>query len=254
MIKKETLIKQILEKHLASIKRRNPKYSLRKLAKSLNISPATLSRILTGKGNLSKAAAAKIIQVLPITDVEKSKLLEKDHDPYQEVEASDEDLKDLINEWYYSGIVCLAEMKDFNEDPRWIAERLNISVVQAELALAGLQRIGFLKRNDKGKLVPVDIAISTKGKNLKSFPDKNLLDKNELVRENLNNPDEYLKEISDISSIIVGCHPRKLPEARKRLQRFRRSLAKFLDSGEKSEVYLIYMQLIPISTVRKKKS
>ncbi len=245
--KKETFLKFILEQELQKARKKNPRYSLRALAQRLRVSPATLSRLLTGKSNLSKAMARHLVENLQLGAEEKALLLQAEHDPYIELPRT-QDLEPVIRHWYYSAIMGLAETKAFKADPAWIAKRLSISAKQAQMALSHLEKIGFLKRNGE-RLVPVDIAFSTT-EPIKVDNQAILLDKVELLRRHILDTDPQLTDFSDIGSIIMATGPRKIPEAKVRLKKFRRGLAKYLDAGEKEEVYLIFTQLIPLSKLK----
>ncbi len=246
MQRKEVVVKEILEKELQKAKQKNPRYSLRALAKKLNVSPSTLSRLLAGKSNLSRSMANKILERVPLGPQERDALRRLEHDPYQVI-VTEGDYRQLVDHWFISPIMCLAETRDFRPEPRWIAKRLGISPHQAKLGLNLLKRIGFLREAPSGKLVPQDIAITTKAPSHQPKPNQLHLAYLEQLRSSLLDPLPRSIGISDVSSIVVGTGLKKIPEAKRRIARFRRSLAKYLDSGEKEEAYLVFIQLIPLS-------
>lgn len=249
MPKKESLLGQILSQQLSEAKRKNSRYSLRALARSLDVSPASLSRILSGKSNLSQKITQKIIRNLKIDSRQREELLAAEHDPYVE-SFNSHDLQALVDDWYMTPIACLAETKIFKEDPKWIAGRLGITSAQAKNALFKLQQLGVLTRNKDGRLVTADVAISTTNIKKSGRADKHFLDKNKLVQRNLLIDDLHLRSISDVGSIVMATNPNKIEEVKKRTKTFRRSLAKYLDAGEKTEVYLIFTQVIPLSKIK----
>lgn len=52
-------------------------------------------------------------------------------------------------------------------------------------------------------------------------------------------------------SITMSIDPSRLPEARKRIASFRRNLSKYLDKGNKKEVFVLLFSLFPISIPKK---
>ncbi|MBS1972206.1 MAG: DUF4423 domain-containing protein [Bdellovibrionales bacterium] len=54
------------------------------------------------------------------------------------------DLIHFSGNWVWRAVEALVQAKDFNPDPVWIADRLNISAEAAKDALEGLVRIGLV--------------------------------------------------------------------------------------------------------------
>jgi uncharacterized protein (TIGR02147 family) len=52
-------------------------------------------------------------------------------------------------------------------------------------------------------------------------------------------------EERDCTSITMAVEPARLPEAKKMIQRFRRRMAAYLNTGQGSEVYHLTVQLTP---------
>jgi hypothetical protein len=69
--------------------------------------------------------------------------------------GGDISITDMIHysgSWIWRAVEALAGGQDFSSDPKWVANRLNITVDAAKDALEGLVRIGLLKEID-GKLM-----------------------------------------------------------------------------------------------------
>lgn len=60
---------------------------------------------------------------------------------------STSDLIHFCGNWVWRAVEALVQAKDFNPDPAWIADRLNISASAAKDALEGLERIGMIIRS-----------------------------------------------------------------------------------------------------------
>lgn len=56
------------------------------------------------------------------------------------------DLQSWAGNWIWRAVQCLVQSPDFNASPKWIANRLNISIDKAVDAIEGLERLGFIKR------------------------------------------------------------------------------------------------------------
>jgi hypothetical protein len=52
--------------------------------------------------------------------------------------------------------------------------------------------------------------------------------------------------------MTMAIDPKKLPQAKERIRDFRRGLSEFLESGNRSEVYRINIQLMPVTKKRGK--
>lgn len=66
----------LLEKYFELRKRRNPRYSLRKYAKDLELTPMHLSYILRGQRGLSRKKAEVIAKVLRLSYADRKKFLQ----------------------------------------------------------------------------------------------------------------------------------------------------------------------------------
>lgn len=164
--------RQILQKELTSRCEQNPRYSLRAFARDLQLSPSRLSEILNKKQGLSRKAASKIAGILGYGEKEAQnfcdlvsvhharspkeresahlRLLKSSFEKQQddEVYHLQLDAFKIISDWYHLGILELLKSKGFKSDPKWIARRLGIPLIQVELAIERLLRVKLLKKQD----------------------------------------------------------------------------------------------------------
>jgi len=63
---------------------------------------------------------------------------------------STSDLIHFCGNWVWRAVEALVQAKDFNPNPAWVADRLNISVEAAKDALEGLERIGMIEKTESG--------------------------------------------------------------------------------------------------------
>ncbi len=62
-------------------------------------------------------------------------------------------LERFFGDWIWRAVECLVELEDFNPSPRWISNRLGISVEQAVDAIDGLLVLGLIRRDQDGGYV-----------------------------------------------------------------------------------------------------
>lgn len=113
-------------------------------------------------------------------------------------------------------------------------------------ALERLERLGLIR---DGRLPPP----GTLRKNL-ATPTETSPALRKAHRENLKKAEEVLETINvdkrDASFITMAIDPALIPKAKEEIRRFRRSLARLLESGNKSQVYTLAIHLFPIDSLR----
>lgn len=247
----EKALKKVLNQKFKEMKQKNDSFSLRAFAKKLGVGHATLSNYLIGKRSISAKLAVKIIHALELDLKDQDVLLalfQKDEAGNQYVEIDKLKIK-AVTEWYYSAISSLSETMDFHSDPGWIAERLGISRKTAETAIEDLITLKILMRKDDGSIVPQSDDYILRSNEIT----ENILRK--LWQQHLDKSKEKLasEELSKMSIVsgVLPMSPESIPEAKKMIVKFLDNLTKFLGVGDKSEVYLASIQLVPL-TKRKK--
>lgn len=253
---RQAQLQKILIENLTSLKARNPSYSLRAYSQKLNLSPAALSEMMSGKRPISQKTAVKIFERLNIPPAEKEKIyklerskefLEKSNKKYSQIEM---DQYHMISDWFYFATLSLAETEEFQDSPEWIAQRLNIKVFEAKQALNRLERLGLLQRNDHDQLEATGASFTTSTDISSATLRKSHSDNLDLAKNSLEKDDVNIK---DFSSMTMAIDPELLPEAKKLIQDFRRKLTHFLESEKKQEVYKLNIQLFPISQIKNQK-
>ena len=63
------------------------------------------------------------------------------------------DWTSYYNRWEWRAVACLADLKNFNPEPAWIAKRLNLNEETAASSLHSLENLGILVRDENGKLL-----------------------------------------------------------------------------------------------------
>lgn len=241
----------------------NARYSLRAFARDLAVSPPRLSEVLNGKKGLSLGAAAGLCEKLGLngdesgyfcdlvlaadsrTDASRRlaslRLAKYDFDA--DFVALKEDAYRVIADWYHYAILELTFVQGFKADSRWIARQLGISTAEAVQAVERLGRLGLLARSG-GTLVKTEPNVTT----THDVP-------NDAVRKTtaqlLRKAEAALEvepvERRDFSTMTMAIDPARLPEAKRKIARFRRELAEELEQGKQTSVYTLAVQLFRVS-------
>lgn len=234
----------------------NPNYSLRSFARSLGVSPAGLSSVLSGKNRVSPLFIRKIAPKLKLSELQIQKYqldalgidnLKTQSKSYQII---DQDRFEVIKEWYHYAILNLMRVKDFKPQASWVARRLGISLGEVQSALERLQKVGLLKV-DKNGWQDMSNQFTTHTNNRKF---------SEAARQNqIQLFEKALKSISDIkfeernhTGTTIAVKKNDLDKAKERITQFRKEfMSEFDQSKEADEVYHISIALFPLSQLRK---
>ena len=172
--------KEILNISFEEKKRKNPQFSIRAWSKKLHFkNPSYLSEVLRGKRKMKPDFALRISSSLDLSEdgrryfealvflenstsqTEKefyTSMLEKIR-PQKQAERLDESVSSFKT-WVYFFMDDITLLKDFRDDPVYLAKRLgpDVSPHIVELALKDALRIGLIKKNNRGKYERTKIA------------------------------------------------------------------------------------------------
>ncbi|MES2769003.1 MAG: TIGR02147 family protein [Bdellovibrionota bacterium] len=239
-----------LQSEFSKRRAKNPHYSLRMLAKKLDIPSGRLSEILSGKRRVTRQLAIQIADKLSLDPELRSKLItsttafKSDNLQEPSFEQISLDSFHVIADWYHFAILSLIELKNFQNDAKWISRRLGISIVDTNTALERLFRLGLVKeKNNK---------LTQTHKNISTTHDIQSIALRHSHKQSLENAITALEEVSiekrDITSMTMAIDSSKIPQAKEMIKKFRRQLCAFLESGtKKDEVYDLNVQLLPIT-------
>lgn len=230
---------------------RNPSFSLRAFARFLGVAPGPLSEILGRKRQLSVRQAELIAKRLGFTEMEKGHFLAlvENHSAsspelppirYRRIAA---DNFAVVADWYHLALLSLFETRGFQSDEAWMARRLGISLLQVRSALERLERLHLCEKRAGAWVITEVGGTSTPGvpsEAIRSFHRQNL-------ERAISIQEQVPMEERDFTSMTIALDPSKLAIAKKRIKRFRRSLSKLMESGGKTEVYQLNIQLMPVT-------
>jgi len=231
----------ILHSELQARRMRNPAFSMRRFAKQLGLSPATMSQVLSGKRPISRKMTAKVVDALNLPEFSEFRSDDlKSYDAKFIQLASDR--IEMIGNWYYHAILSMADLPNTPADPKVISGRLGITILQAQTAIERLHRLGMIEIQ-KNYLKPKMQHTTT------TYDVPNAAIRN-MQRQFLDKAGDSLQldpvDVRDISNIVMAVDPARLPAAKALIADFRRQIAKYLESGKPSQVYNLSIQLFPL--------
>jgi len=174
MIYEHKSYRSFLKEVLAEKTKKNPKYSLRAMAKHLGFASSSLSEVMNGKSGFSLSSARRVAARLGLSTEETEYLcLLVQFDSAEDPEVKNSLLSRMsstspkkmaihdlsvdyfkqISEWYHSAILEMADITKFNLTPLNISKRLGISKLEADVALERLLRLELLEKMEDGKIV-----------------------------------------------------------------------------------------------------
>jgi transcriptional regulator with XRE-family HTH domain len=236
-----------LQKEFAARSRKNARYSLRAFAKSLGMHPATLSALLNRRRPLTLRTAAHLVEALPLDLDRKRDLLLATvnappadvHDPHVLTRETFE----VISSWEYDATLCLLQLPGKNGSIYSIASRLGIGTGRALECLRRLERLGLVRKT-RGRWEVVHLQLETSGE---ASGEALRRVHRQYLRKALEALDTMAPSEREVSGTTMAIDARKLPEARRRIRRFRQELTRFLEGGEKNAVFRLGVQLYPLA-------
>jgi uncharacterized protein (TIGR02147 family) len=265
-MKAQIAIQNLLRKRLADAQINNPQYSLRAFSNKVGVHVGALSSIMNGKRNVSRDLAERVVARLMLDPQERAEILELFPVKRSQKEMRDEVAQGVvlnaryrelsaqqfkvIAEWEHFGVMALLRCPEKFENAAQVAARMGITEARArlvierliELKMVNVEADGSLKRSEENFRTSDDVAdISVR----KAHDESLELARKSLYRDSV--------EERDFSSITIAVDPEKLSMAKERIRQFQDELAQLLDTGTKTEVYRVSMQMFPLSVRKSEK-
>jgi uncharacterized protein (TIGR02147 family) len=242
-------IAEILKTIFEGRKTKNRSYSSRAFARDLGVSPGRLSEIMSGQNIPGNEVTRRIVQGLKLNFQDSQWVMDvvrEQKNLHQEIKGARQLATDefsLIADRKNFSLLCLMETDGFQSDIGWMAKRLRTTKPAVEKILERLIRLQLVVKEDGVyKSVHKDV---TTTHNVSSDAIR------KYHRQGIEHAMESLQEdgveLRDITSIEMPADPRKLSDIRVLIRDFRRKVAGLLESGEKTEVYRLNIQLVPVT-------
>jgi uncharacterized protein (TIGR02147 family) len=234
----------------------NAQYSLRSFARTLDVSPAGLSMILSGKtpvtlSFIEKTAPKLKLKTEQVQDFQLQLLIERTNPVLQsrEFEFIDADTFAVIKEWYHYAILNLMRTKDFQQKPAWIARRLGVTLPEVQTAIEKLQKVGLLQiKNGKWIDNSSQFTSHTNNKKFSEAAKHNQIAFFSKARESIEK-DDFEKRNHTGSTIALSLSD--LEDAKQMITKFRKEfMSRFDKKSGADEVYQISVGLFSLSKLK----
>lgn len=264
--------RQFLKDRYAELKQTQRSFSYRYFSQKAGFaSPNFLKLVMEGQRNLSLEGARKFSQALKL-GVKESRFFEilvqynqtadgaQKQSYYEQMLAFGDYRKAhhlieaqyaYLTHWYYPAIVELAHLKNFQEDPQWIAAQLGerISLREVREALQVVESIGLLQRSNDGKLVPGHAALTTgpEAASLASYSyHKQIL---ELAKDAV---DEQSPDEREFGAITMAVSAAQLAKLKVMVRDFRRTVVNYLSTPDTdaNAVYQFGVQMFALTDLK----
>jgi plasmid maintenance system antidote protein VapI/DNA-binding MarR family transcriptional regulator len=230
-------------------RQKNPAYSLRAFGRHAGIPHSRISEIFAGKRPLTARMLTRATDYLGVDPESRRLLLQQAQgarrggpapvvDSYREVDEFRS-----VSEWYHTAILSLIETKKFRSEPVWIARRLGITTAEVNDALERLQRLGLVEVV-RGQLKLCE-SHTTTGNDIPSAAVR--ASQKQSLEQAIAALEDVAIELRDISAVTMAVDLKKLPAAKQLIRQFRRQLAALLETGQRTEVYNLNIQLVPVT-------
>ena len=271
MIFEHTHYRGFLRAVLSERLKKNPRYSLRAMAKQLGIQSSQLSEVLNGKANISIPNARRIALKLDLTKNEAEYFclwveLETERDPLvreglvsrmkdlnpegRKVSDLSVDLFRQISDWQHSAILELVNLKNFELAPDSISKKLGISKLEAQVSLDRLERLELLARDAQGKWYRPDNDIRFTAGNDKTALYAFYRQMFKKVSESLNTQKPGSERISGFQTIPLS--KEALPEIDQAVDRFYEEIIRIARKyPNKDSVYNLMVHFINLTHEKK---
>ncbi len=237
---------------------KNPAYSLRSFAQQLGVNHATLSTLISGKRKITAATVQRMAQSLHLSPAELTRFTataSNSADTPTNYFVIQQDTFSFMSEWYFDAILELALIPSFKLEPEVIANSIGITTLQAKIALETLVRLELLSENKSGgfkvkhqnstNILDPDFTSAAHKKHQKSVLEKSLAAIDTVDRTE-----------RDHTSTTMAILKKDLPKAKALIKKFRIELNEFLQRKDVTpdEVYQLQVSFFPLSQNTKNKN
>lgn len=241
---------QYLHSELIERTKRNPRYSLRSFAASLDLDPSYLCKILNQKRPVSPALLLSLSERLSVDPSLFTESRRRQGDPArdqgQSLKLMQPETFNTIGDWFHFATLELFNVSRFVVTPTSVAKALGINLRLAKETLDQLVAAGLVTYSAKQKTwAPVSQGNSTV-QNIK--PTRVMTDYQRQVLQQAQIALDHVPiSQRDQSSLVLAMDPKLLPAAKTILADARRQLrALYAKSSRRTQVYQVSLSVFPL--------
>lgn len=242
--------RKILQQELTKKIAKNPNYSLRAFADYLEVSHATLSRVLTGKRNMSTKTIRKIANKLDLSPAQLALTNGVNKERIPSYYLIQEDIFNSVSEWYYDAILELTFINQFEMSYENISKALSISLEQTQYALETLIRLNLIKKIDENKYQAVS-------KNTTNELDANFTNTAKrkyqlsILEKSCSSLENVPRDKRDHTSTTMAIKSSDLSKVKELIKKFRHELNGYLQRAEVNpdQVYQLQVSFFPLTNI-----
>lgn len=250
----ENLI-HIIEENFKEKHEKNANYSIRAFSKFLNVSPATLSRILSKQAPVTPRIFETIAPKLNLSSTQQVQIMEK-----LKAKKHDENIPtvngmtfiemekfNIIADWYHFAILHMCELDNFQQDHQWIAERLGIadvSLIDSAIDRLIENKLLGVDENQKYYKISQFNAILDYESSSRAMRER----QKQILQMSAKKIDSIPISLRDHSSITISVDEELLPEIKERIKKFRRTLGNYIvkNNHNSTQVYELQLSFFPV--------
>lgn len=226
----------------------NPKYSMRAFARDLEIHSGTLSSILNQRRAVGAKVLTHIMQKLPLSAMEKKKILSEMMAPAATTDTDapvliDEKVLAIIQDWEHYAIMSYLQLRKVKKAPEDIAQAFSLPLSKIQRALANLEKAELIKHEGGKYKVMYKTLTTTRGIPSAALREAHIqyIDKAKAALT------EFTTDERDITGRTMAISSKNLPKAKELIRQFRGELSELLEQGGTDEVYRLNIQLFPLT-------
>lgn len=228
-----------LKTELYQRQRKNSSYSLRSFARDLGVSKTTISSILNQTRTPSRSTLIRIIDSLPHL----AEHIEKHLTNFHIMRRISPFSFDPISDWYYLAIFHLADFPDNQASPKWISQKLNISLDLARQSLRKLIELNYIQVSLEDQMIrtskPIKITAPLGSDGVKKHHKQKLTQAMKAIDTLSPTQREYV-------SLTIPTDSKQLKEMKEMISDFIGELQVRFGNETPNEIYNISVQLFPL--------
>lgn len=224
---------------------KNPMYSKRAFAKSLEVSHSFLFAILKGRRKAPNKVLEKIYekpQGLNKNDIDALKFYISDK-TYQSISLASEDFA-LVSSWKKFALLNLIQLENALWDSSWLSKSLNIAIDEVEKLMEVLEELNYVSVIDERPIRNIrNLSYNNKNQDFNATKFNR-----DLIEKSIDYLDHGEFSKRSFRNIFFKMSPEIASYARERIKKFEEELSQDLEilGGEK-EVYVYTSQLFPLT-------